>query len=638
MDSLDQRLDTAPITAAPIDVTEVVGTIGSMLQRPSPSSIPDAPGVYIFRDRHGRPLYVGKAKSLRKRTANYFARDLQPRTRTMVDLAVDLEWIVTDSEIAALMLEYSLVQENQPQFNVRLKDDKSFPYLAVTRYEDWPRAMVMRGRRRKGVQYFGPYAKAYSIRNTLDSLLRTFPVRTCTNAKYNRHEASGKPCLLFHIEKCSGPCVGAVTEEEYGAHVEGLASFLSGDSEVLIADMEAAMRQAADEQGYERAARLRDRITAMRVALERQELVTDKRIDFDVIAFEEDDLEVVLVVLNIRKGRVTGRKTTIVDRVEDITIPAFVGRMLGQLYGAEDPPNEVLVQELPEDPDVWSEWLAYRRGSSVSLRVPQRGAKRRIMKTARANAEEEFARHRLKRHSDHNARAKALRSLQDTLALPEPPLRIECYDISTIQGRHTVGSMVVFEDGLPKKSQYRRFKIKTIDGQDDFASMEEMLRRRFTAYLAEQKLPVEDRGRFSYPPSLVVIDGGKGQLGRALLVLDDLDLDIPAVGLAKKLEEVFVAGDPNPVIIPRGEESLYLLQRVRDEAHRFAITYHRKLRDRSMVDSVLDDVNGIGPGRKKALIKRFGSVKKMRLANTEDLAEVVPDKVAADLYTALHEV
>ena len=619
-------------------MTEVVGTIGPMLQRPSPSSVPDAPGVYIFRDRHGRALYVGKAKSLRKRTANYFARDLQPRTRTMVDLAVDLEWIVTDSEIAALMLEYSLVQENQPQFNVRLKDDKSFPYLALTRYEDWPRAMVMRGRRRKGVQYFGPYAKAYSIRNTLDSLLRTFPVRTCTNAKYNRHEASGKPCLLFHIEKCSGPCVGEVTEDEYSGHVEGLASFLSGDSDILIADMEAAMRSAADEQEYERAARLRDRITAMRVALERQELVTDKRIDFDVIAFEEDDLEVVLVVLNVRRGRVTGRKTTVVDRVEDITTPEFVGRMIGQLYGSEDPPNEVLVQELPEDPDVWTEWLAYRRGSSVSLRVPQRGAKRRIMGTARANAEEEFARHRLKRHSDHNARAKALRSLQGTLALPEPPLRIECYDISTIQGRHTVGSMVVFEDGLPKKSQYRRFKIKTIDGQDDFASMEEMLRRRFTAFLAEQKLPVEERGRFSYPPSLIVIDGGKGQLGRALLVLDDLDLDIPAVGLAKKLEEVFVAGNPNPVVIPRGEESLYLLQRVRDEAHRFAITYHRKLRDRSMVDSVLDDVNGIGPGRKKALIKRFGSVKKMRQANTADLAEVVPDKVAADLYTALHEV
>ncbi|MDJ0792071.1 MAG: excinuclease ABC subunit UvrC [Acidimicrobiia bacterium] len=608
------------------------------MQRPAPSSVPDAPGVYIFRDRHGRALYVGKAKSLRKRTANYFGRDLAPRTRAMVEQADDLEWFVTDSEVAALMLEYSLAQENQPPFNVRLKDDKSFPYLAITRSEQWPRAMVMRGKRRRGVQYFGPYAKAYSIRQTLDGLLRTFPIRTCTDAKFKRHEASGRPCLLFHIEKCSGPCVGEVTPEHYEGHVDGLARFLSGDSDVLISDLEQAMRDAAELREYERAARLRDQVTAMRVALERQELVTDRRIDFDVVAFDEDDLEVVLVVLNVRKGRVTGRKTTVVDRVEDITIPEFVGRMLGQLYGAESPPNEVLVQVMPDDPEIWTEWLAIRRGSSVSLRVPQRGAKRKIMDTAKANAAEEFGRHRLKRHSDHNARARALRSLQETLALPDAPLRIECYDISTIQGRHTVGSMVVFEDGLPKKSQYRRFKIKSLDGQDDFAAMEEMLRRRFTAYLAERGRPADEQNRFSYPPSLVVIDGGKGQLGRATQVLTELDLDIPAVGLAKKLEEVFVPGQSDPIVIPRGEESLYLLQRVRDEAHRFAITYHRKLRDRSMVDSVLDDVRGIGSGRKKALIRRFGSVKRMREADIDDLAEVVPDKVAVDLYDALHEV
>ncbi|MGI9665980.1 MAG: excinuclease ABC subunit UvrC [Acidimicrobiia bacterium] len=609
-----------------------------MLERPASSSIPDSPGVYIFRDVHGRPLYVGKAKSLRKRTANYFARDLQPRTRAMVEMADDLEWIVTDTEVAALMLEYSLVQENQPQFNVRLKDDKSFPYLAITRYEEWPRALVMRGKRRKGVEYFGPFAKAYSIRQTLDSLLRTFPVRTCTNAKFKRHETSGRPCLLFHIEKCAGPCVGEVTDDAYAAHVDGLAAFLAGESDVLIADLEEAMFVASSEQEYEKAARLRDQVAAMHTALERQELVTDKRVDFDVVAFDEDDLEIVLVVLNVRKGRVTGRKTTVVDRVEDISIPDFVGRMLGQLYGAEMPPNEVLVQQLPDDAELWGDWLAYRRGTAVSLRVPQRGAKRRIMETAKANAKEEFGRHRLKRHSDHNARARALRSLQDELDLPESPLRIECYDISTIQGRHTVGSMVVFEDALPKKSQYRRFKIKSLDGQDDFAAMEEMLRRRFTAYLAERDLPVEERGRFSYPPSLVVIDGGKGQLGRATKVLSELGLDIPAVGLAKKLEEVFVPGESDPVVISRGEESLYLLQRVRDEAHRFAITYHRKLRDRSMIDSILDDVPGVGPGRKKALVSRFGSVKKMRSATIEDLADVVPDKVAEELFEALHEV
>lgn len=609
-----------------------------MLDRPPPSSVPDAPGVYIFRDGFGRALYVGKAKSLRKRTANYFATDLAPRTRSMLDAASDLEWIVTDSELAALMLEFSLVQEHQPPFNVRLKDDKSFPYLAITRHEEWPRAVVVRGKRRRGVQYFGPYARAYSIRQTLDSLLRTFPVRTCTNAKFDRHQASGRPCLLFHIEKCSGPCVGEVEPSTYRQYLDGLGSFLSGDSDVLISDLRAAMAEAADGLDYERAARIRDRIGAMRTALERQELVSETPEDFDVIAFDEDDLEIVLVVLNVRRGRVTGRKTTVVDRVEDITIPEFVGRMIGQLYGDETPPKQVLVQELPEDPELWEAWLAERRGNAVSLRVPARGSKRKVMDTAKANAIEEFARHRLKRHGDHNARARALRSLQDELSLPTPPLRIECYDISTIQGRHTVGSMVVFEDALPKKSEYRRFRVRTLDGQDDFAAMEEVLRRRFTAYLLERDSDAPDRGRFSYPPSLVVIDGGKGQLGRAVTVLEELGLEIPVVGLAKKLEEVFVPGEPEPIIIDRGEESLYLLQRVRDEAHRFAVTYHRKLRDRSMVDSILDDVPGIGPGRKKALIRAFGSVKKMRDADIDALAMIVPDTVAKELFEALHEV
>lgn len=609
-----------------------------MLDRPPPSSVPDAPGVYIFRDGFGRALYVGKAKSLRKRTANYFATDLAPRTRSMLDAASDLEWIVTDSELAALMLEFSLVQEHQPPFNVRLKDDKSFPYLAITRHEEWPRAVVVRGKRRRGVQYFGPYARAYSIRQTLDSLLRTFPVRTCTNAKFDRHQASGRPCLLFHIEKCSGPCVGEVEPSTYRQYLDGLGSFLSGDSDVLISDLRAAMAEAADGLDYERAARIRDRIGAMRTALERQELVSETPEDFDVIAFDEDDLEIVLVVLNVRRGRVTGRKTTVVDRVEDITIPEFVGRMIGQLYGDETPPKQVLVQELPEDPELWEAWLAERRGNAVSLRVPARGSKRKVMDTAKANAIEEFARHRLKRHGDHNARARALRSLQDELSLPTPPLRIECYDISTIQGRHTVGSMVVFEDALPKKSEYRRFRVRTLDGQDDFAAMEEVLRRRFTAYLLERDSDAPDRGRFSYPPSLVVIDGGKGQLGRAVTVLEELGLEIPVVGLAKKLEEVFVPGEREPIIIDRGEESLYLLQRVRDEAHRFAVTYHRKLRDRSMVDSILDDVPGIGPGRKKALIRAFGSVKKMRDADIDALAMIVPDTVAKELFEALHEV
>jgi excinuclease ABC subunit C len=607
-----------------------------MVRRPETNEIPDSPGVYLFRDEHGEVLYVGKALSLRKRIPNYFTADLAVRTAAMVAAADAVEWIVTASNVAAIMLEYSLVQEHQPRFNIRLRDDKSFPYLAITVDEEWPRARVMRGRKRKGVQYFGPYAHAYSIRQTLDLLLRTFPIRTCSDAKYRRHEAAGRPCLLAHIEKCSAPCVGAVEPEAYAEHVEGLAAFLAGDTGKIVDRLQAEMAEAAQHQEYEQAARIRDRLAAVRRAMERQELVSDRQEDFDVLGLELDALEGVLAVLNIRRGRVTGRKTMVIDRVEDVSTPALIGILLGRLYGDESPPRSVLVQELPEDTEVWEEWLAERRDGPVSLRVPQRGAKRRIMETAIENAGEEFRRHRMRRHSDHNARARALNDLQEVLGLEEPPLRIECYDISTIQGRDTVGSMVVFEDGLPRKADYRKFKVKEVRGQDDFAAMEEVLRRRFMAYLADRDRPVEERGKFAYPPSLVVVDGGAGQLGRAVAVLDDLGLEIPAVGLAKRLEEVYLPGESEALTIDRGRESLYLLQRVRDEAHRFAITYHRTLRRKRMIDSVLDGVDGIGPRRKKALVREFGSLKGIRAASKEDLAAVVPDRVADNLWETLH--
>jgi excinuclease ABC subunit C len=607
-----------------------------MRRRPPPAETPDRPGVYLFRDEHGEVLYVGKAKSLRKRLANYFGRDLTPRTRAMVDAADTVDWIVTPTEVAAIMVEYSLIHEHQPRYNIRLRDDKSFPYLAITRSQEWPRALVMRGKRRKGVQYFGPFAHAYAIRQTLDLLLRTFPVRTCTDAKFGRHEASGRPCLLFHIERCSGPCVGEVTAEEYSGYVDGLAAFLSGDTEDITSRLSDQMSRSAAIQEYEVAARIRDQLGAVRRAMERQTLVGETRENFDVIGVAGDELETSLVVLNVRRGRITGRKTTIIDRVEDLSTAGLIGVLLEQLYGSESPPREVLVHELPENTDLWTAWLADRRGSRVSLRVPQRGSKLQVLETAVTNAREEFNRHRLRRHADHNARARALNNLQEALDLPEPPLRIECYDISTIQGSDTVGSMVVFEDGLPKKSDYRRFKVRSFEGQDDFAAMEEVLRRRFTAYLAERDLPADERGRFAYPPSLVVVDGGAGQLARAVLVLDELDLNIPVVGLAKRLEEVYVPANPDPVTIPKGEEALYLLQRVRDEAHRFAVTYHRKLRGKRMVDSILDGVPGVGPVRKRALIRHFGSLKRIREASKDSLAGVVPDKVAENLYKALH--
>ncbi len=607
------------------------------MERPPSAELPDRPGAYLFRDQHGQVLYAGKAKSLRKRVLSYFNRDVALRTRTMIESAESVETIVTDNEVEALMLEYSLIQRHKPRFNIRLRDDKSYPFLAITRRDQWPAARVMRGKRRKGTQYFGPYAHAYAIRNTLDLLLTTFPIRTCSTSKFNDHAARGRPCLLFDIEKCSGPCVGEVSTEQYAEHVDGLAAFLSGDTAAVIDDLQQRMLTASDDQSYELAARYRDRRKDVEKAMERQEVATTRPEDFDLVSVIDDDLEAAAAVLNVRRGRVVGRFTTIIDKVEDVEIPGLVARLLRELYGAGDPPKAVLVTELPEDADVWQAWLAERRGSAVSLRVPQRGQKRRLMETAAINAREAFARHRLRRQSDPNARARALRSLQEELDLPVAPLRIEAFDISTIQGRHTVASMVVLEDGLPRRGDYRRFRIKTVQGQDDFASMEEALERRFKAYLADRGLPVEQRGKFAYPPSLLLIDGGAGQLGRAVNVLDRLDLDIPVIGLAKRMEEVYLPGIKEPVRIPRDSEALYLLQRARDEAHRFAIEYHRKLRGKRMVDSVLDDVPGIGPGRKKKLIKQFGSLKRIRAASEEELAEVVPAGVAEDLYEALHE-
>ncbi len=607
-----------------------------MFERPKTSEIPAKPGAYMFRDKNGKVIYVGKAKSLRSRVSSYFGTGLHPRTQTMVDNARSVEWILTESEVAALMLEYGLIKQHRPRFNVKLVDDKSYPYLALTRSHEWPRALVMRGRKRKGNQYFGPYAHTYAIRKTLDQLLRTFPVRTCSNAMFERQKAQGRPCLLFHIEKCSGPCIDEVDPHAYERMVDGLASFLSGDTDSVKADLDTRMWEASEREDFEQAARYRDRLEDVRRAMLRQEVVTEKPEDFDLISFHGDELESAFQVLNIRRGRVVGRRGVVVDRVEELTDAELMGRIIRQLYGDETPPREVLVSIEPDEADLLHEWLVGLRGRNVSLRVPRRGAKRRLMETTAVNAAEAFARHRLSRQKDHNARARALQSLQEELGLSEPPLRIEAYDISTLQGTNTVASMVVLEDGLPKKSDYRRFRIRSVEGQDDFASMEETIRRRFKAYLEERKKPVSEQGKFSYPPSLVLIDGGVGQLGRAVKVLDELELDIPVIGLAKRMEEVYLPGRPEPIRIPRDAEALYLLQQVRDEAHRFAVTYHRQLRSKSMVDSVLDDVEGIGPKRKKDLLRHFGSLKSIRAAQLDDLAEVVPGKVADDLYASLH--
>ncbi|WP_255566401.1 excinuclease ABC subunit UvrC [Iamia sp. SCSIO 61187] len=618
-----------------------------MVQRPPAGTIPDAPGSYQFKDAHGRVIYVGKAKSLRQRLSNYFQnpKNMHVRTAQMVASAETVEWIQVANDVEAFMLEYSLIKQHRPRFNVRLVDDKSYPFLAVTVGDEWPRPMVMRGKRRKGVRYFGPYAHAYAIRDTLDLLLRTFPLRTCSDNKFESHRKLGRPCLQFHIEKCSGPCVGEVSRHDYDGYVEDLLRFLSGDTDEVVRRLEKDMQVAAADLEFERAARLRDRLVAVRKAIERQQMVVEKGEDIDVIGMAEDDLEAAVQVFFVRKGRVLGRKGFIIDKVEDLAEGELIGRVLGELYQEPPPmgfPKTVLVPDDPDDLDLYEDFLEEQRGSRVTIRTAQRGPKRALAETVTRNANEELVRHRLKRASDHNSRAKALNELQEALGLPMPPLRIECYDMSHLQGTDYVGSMVVLEDALPKKSQYRKFKIKTVAGNDDFAAMEEVLRRRLTAYLVEREKPVSEReGRFSYPPQLLLVDGGKGQLSVAVRVLQELGLDeeIPTASLAKRFEEVYLPGTADPVRLSRQSEALYLLQRIRDESHRFAITFHRDLRGKRMTKSVLDDIPGLGETRKKRLTKEMGGVKAVQTASLEELKALswLPDAVAEAVHAKVHE-
>jgi excinuclease ABC subunit C len=619
-----------------------------MLSRPPAGTIPDAPGSYQFKDAQGRVIYVGKARSLRQRLSNYFQNpaQLHPRTAQMVATAASVEWIQVRNEVEALMLEFSLIKEHRPRFNVRLVDDKSYPYLAVTVADEWPRPMVMRGAKRKGVRYFGPYAHAYAIRETLDLLLRTFPLRTCTDAKFGRHHRMGRPCLLYHIEKCSGPCVGEVDDVTYAGYVEDLLEFLDGDTDAVVARLDRQMREAASALEYERAARVRDRLASVRKAIEKQQIVGDRSEDVDVVGVAEDDLEAAVQVFFVRRGRVVGRRGFVVDKVEALDRPHLVGNILEGLYYDEPAagyPKSVLVCDLPDDPDLYETWLSEQRANSaaaegrhltghVQVRVPQRGDKRELLATVTRNAEEEFVRHRLRRASDINARSKALEELQDALGLPMAPLRIECYDNSHLGGTDYVSSMVVFEDGLPAKGQYRRFRLRHVPGNDDFAAMEEVLTRRLRNYLEDRDKPVAERGRFQYPPQLLMVDGGKGQLGVAIRVLDDLGLaeEIPVCALAKEFEEVYLPGQSDPVRLPRQSEALYLLQRLRDESHRFAITYQRQLRNKRMTKGFLDDVPGLGPTRRKRLIRELGGVTAVRRASSEQLKSLrwLPDAVA----------
>ncbi|MEE1754929.1 excinuclease ABC subunit UvrC [Streptomyces sp. SP18CS02] len=660
--------------------------------RPKPGQIPDSPGVYKFRDEHRRVIYVGKAKSLRQRLASYFQdlAGLHPRTRTMVTTAASVEWTVVSTEVEALQLEYTWIKEFDPRFNVKYRDDKSYPYLAVTLGEEFPRVQVMRGQKKKGVRYFGPYGHAWAIRETVDLLLRVFPVRTCSAGVFRNAARTGRPCLLGYIGKCSAPCVGRVTPQEHHELAEDFCDFMAGRTGTYIRRLEKDMMLAAEDMEYERAARLRDDVEALKRAMEKSAVVLADATDADLIAVAEDELEAAVQIFHVRGGRVRGQRGWVTDKVEAVDTAGLVEHALQQLYGEESGdavPKEVLVPALPEDPEAVTQWLGGRRGSAVSLRVPQRGDKKDLMATVERNAQHALVLHKTKRASDLTTRSRALEEIAEALGLDAAPLRIECFDVSHLQGEDVVASMVVFEDGLPRKSEYRRFQIKGFEGQDDVRSMHEVITRRFRRYLAEKErtgewvvpggegagtsggtdpaetasaasapangaavaasapvngaaeaaaadgaydiegpAPTEDDGRpkkFAYPPQLIVVDGGQPQVAAARRALDELGIDDIAVcGLAKRLEEVWLPGDDDPVVLPRSSEGLYLLQRVRDTAHDFAIRYQRSKRKARIRTSPLDDVPGLGETRKQALIKYFGSVKRLRQATIEQICEV----------------
>jgi len=647
--------------------------------RPATGTIPDQPGVYRFRDPHGRVVYVGKAKSLRSRLNSYFAdvAGLHPRTRQLVTTAASVEWTVVGTEVEALQLEYNWIKEFDPRFNVRYRDDKTYPVLAVTLNERFPRLFVYRGPRRKGVRYFGPYAHAWAIRETLDTLLRVFPARTCSAGVFKRHSQIGRPCLLGYIDKCSAPCVGKVSEAEHRRTVEDFCDFLAGRTDKLVRHLEREMAVASAEFDFERAARLRDDAGALRRAMEKQAVVLGDGTDADLVAFASDELEAAVQVFHVRGGRVRGQRGWVVEKTGDTAdapseLAALVEQFLVQFYGqeaalaagdaaAKPVPREVLVPELPAESDALEEWLTGLRGSRVDLRVPQRGDKRALAETVARNAEEAFAQHKLRRAGDLTARSAALAAIQEALGLDSAPLRIECVDVSHVQGSDVVASLVVFEDGLPRKSDYRHFAISEAAGDghsDDVASIAEVARRRFLRHSEPEPesepestaapVPAPAPGidprtgrprRFAYPPNLFVVDGGQPQVTAAAAVLTELGItDVAVIGLAKRLEEVWVAGQDNPLILPRTSEALYLLQRVRDEAHRFAITFHRSKRSKRMTSSALDAVRGLGESRRTALVSHFGSVARLKQASVDQISEVpgIGVATATAVLTALN--
>ena len=623
--------------------------------RPRPREIPTDPGVYRFRDEHGRVIYVGKAKNLRNRLTSYFVSPAQltPKTRAMVHAGASVEWTVVGSELESLQLEYTWIKQYTPRFNIKYRDDKSYPYLAVSMTEKYPRARVMRGEKKKGTRYFGPFSHAWAIRETLDALLRVFPVRTCSTTVFRRAERTDRPCLLGYIDKCSAPCVGRISEEEHRQLADQLCRFMAGGSEKHIRELTRQMEKAAAQMNFEQAAKLRDDIAALRTAFERNAVVLSDSVNADLFAFHEDELEAAAQVFHVREGRIRGQRGWIVEKVEDLSESQMVSQLLQQVYGesavtlASTPeetqlteneiPRHILVPGLPPDREQLEDWLSGLRGSKVSIAVPQRGERVQLMKTVAENARQSLMLHKSRRAGDLTTRSASLQELQEALGLADPLMRIECYDISHVQGTHVVASMVVFEDGLPRKADYRKFSIRGEAARDDTSAMYDVISRRFRRHLAEQAErttavrasgqieagAAPEPSKFAYPPNLVVVDGGPPQVAAADQALADLGIaDVQVAGLAKRLEELWIPGDDFPVILPRSSQGLFLLQRIRDEAHRFAITFHRSQRGKAMLESVLDDVPGLGRAKREALLQEFGSLKALRAATSEELTRV----------------
>ena len=596
-----------------------------------PSNLPTDPGVYRFFDKDEKVIYVGKAKNIKNRLNSYFGSNLQIKTRKMVNTAVRVDWTLVKTEVEALQLEFTWIKQYSPDFNVQFKDDKSYPHLAIDLKSEFPRLFISRSKKIPGVRYFGPYSHAWALRSTFETLIKIYPIRTCSESNFQSAVRSKRQCLLGDIGKCAAPCVSWVSPDEHRKLANDLVNFLEKSPEDISTRIENEMNAASAAEEFEKAAKLRDQLEAVNKAFESTDRFLNENIDADVLAIHEEITHAALSQFIITAGRITGSRSWIVDRANLLEDEGIISAMLGKIYADNKPPSEILVDHLPEDSKVLEEWLSKQRGSNVALIEPQRGEKFDLIQTVKRNAHQSLIQYLSKRANDAAVSGSALAEIAEQLELAELPLRIECFDISNIQGTSMVASMVVFEDGQPKKSDYRRFSISDEAGFDDTRAMHHVITRRFKRYLDEKDIDIAEatsqggqRPKFAYPPQLVVVDGGKPQVNAAAKALQELGItDIALCGLAKRLEEVWLPNSSEPIIFPRHSEALYLLQKIRDEAHRFAINFHRSKRSKVMLESLLDGVAGLGEIRRKSLLTHFGSVTALKAATVEELA-VVP--------------